>query len=452
LDVPRFHREVCVKKIIILVAIVAALGGGGYAYWAYAAATKAKPVEIVKAKVERGPIRQVVASTGRVVSNLDVDIKCKASGEVIKLPFDVSDTVKNGELLIALDKTDERRTLDQAKVRVTSSQASLEIAGRNLAVAEKTLETDRSRASVTLKAAEAKAADARIKANRLKELLSNGTAAQEEYDTAETAAVQAAADLAGCQVKLEELKTQELALELRKQEVKLAEAQVSSDKIMLSIAQDRYDETEVRSPMDGVVSVRNVQIGTIISSGITTVGGGTTVLTLSDLSRIFVLASVDESDIGKVLLGQEATITADAHVNKMFHGKVVRIATKGVNLSNVVTFEVKIEVTDADKGLLKPEMTTNVEIVAAEKAGVLLAPAESVVRKAGGTTFVTLVKDDGSKEDVPVTIGISDSTKTEIVSGLTEGQMVLDRQAAADSKWAANQQGPQKGRGGPPPP
>jgi HlyD family secretion protein len=439
------------KKFIVIIAVAALLGGGAYGYWAYAAATKAAPAPVVTTKAERGPIRMIVASPGRVVSNLDVDIKCKASGEVITLPFDVSDHVKKDDLLVELDRTDEERVLHQAEARVAASEASAKIAEQNLAVAKRTLETDRSRAAVSVKSAEVKARDARVKADRMKELLAKGTAAQEECDTAETAAVQAAAEWDGCKVKLEELKTQEVALELLVQARNLADAQVRSDGIALTIAKDRVAETKVVSPMDGVVSARDVQIGTIISSGISNVGGGTTVLTVSDLSQIFVLASVDESDIGKVQLGQPADITADAFAGRKFQGKVVRIATKGVNLSNVVTFEVKIEVTGEDKALLKPEMTANVEIVAAAKENVLLVPAESVVRKAGGKALVTVLKEDGSKEDVAVTVGISDTLKTEVVEGLREGQMVLDRKGAADSKWAGGQQ-PKQSQGRPPPP
>jgi HlyD family secretion protein len=197
--------------------------------------------------------------------------------------------------------------------------------------------------------------------------------------------------------------------------------------------------------MDGVVASRNVELGQIISSAISNVGGGTTVLTLSDLSRVFVLVSVDESDIGKVQLGQKAVVTADAYPGKFFDGKVVRIATRGVNLSNVVTFEVKMEVIAEAKSMLKPEMTANVEITAAEMDDTLLVPAEAVVRKARGKKFVTVVRDDGTKEEVPVEIGISDGTKTEITKGLDVGQTVVDYKGQSDSKWSGGQKS-----GGPP--
>ena len=433
------------KKWIVLIVLVLLLAGGGaYYWWVYRPeAAKADAPVVTTAKVERGPIRQIVASTGRVVSNLDVDIKCKASGEVTKLPFDVSDVVKKDNLLLELDPVDEERVVHQAEVRQSASQAKLQIARENLAVAERTLVTDRAKAEVAVKSAEVRAQDARAKADRMKVLLDKKLISPEDCDTAETAAVQAAADYDNAKVKVEELKTQELALELSRQQVKLAEADAESDKITFSIAKDRLDDTKVFAPMDAVVASRPVQIGQIIASGVSNVGGGTTVLTLSDLSRVFVLAAVDESDIGKVALDQAVTVTVDAFANKKFHGKVVRIATKGVNLSNVVTFEVKIEVTGEAKVLLKPEMTANIEeILIAEKSDVLLVPSEAILRKGRGKQVVTLVKEGAENEDVPVETGITDGTNTEIVSGVTEGQTVLIHKGASESKWTGQGKGP----------
>ncbi|MCX5656125.1 MAG: hypothetical protein NTY65_15920, partial [Planctomycetota bacterium] len=123
-------------------------------------------------------------------------------------------------------------------------------------------------------------------------------------------------------------------------------------------------------------------------------------------------------------------------------GKVVRIAAKGVNLSNVVTFEVKIEVTGEAKTLLKPEMTANVEVLIAEKSDVLLVPAEAILRKGGGKQVVTVVKEGAENEDAAVETGISDLTKTEIVKGLSEGQTVLIHKGASEGKWAGQPRPP----------
>ena len=431
------------KKAIIGIVVVALVAGGGYYAWTRRAGAEADKAPEVTAKVERGPIRMIVAATGRVVSNLDVDIKCKASGAVVKLPFDVSDTAKKGDLLVELDPVDELRVVHQGEVRLSASKANLEIAQQELAVAVRVLETDRQKAAAALQAAQVRAADARAKADRMKQLLEKHLTSQEEYDTAETAASTSGTDLISATVKIEELKTQEIALELKRQAVALAKAQVEADEISLSIAQDRHRDTKVEAPIDGIVAVRNVQIGQIISSGISNVGGGTTVLTLSDLSRIFILASVDESQIGKVRLDQEADITADAFPGRTFQGKVVRIATRGVNLSNVVTFEVKIEVIGEARTLLRPEMTANVVIIVSRKDSALLVPSEAVfLRK--GKPFVQVAKDDGTREESPVETDLTDGTKTEITRGLAEGQTVVVQPGGAESRWS-NGQRPQGG-------
>jgi len=192
-----------------------------------------------------------------------------------------------------------------------------------------------------------------------------------------------------------------------------------------------------------VLAARTVQIGQIIASGVSNVGGGTTILTISDLSHIFVLASVDESDIGKVQVGQPAMITADAYPSVTFMGKVVRIATRGVNTTNVVTFEVKIEVTSENKQMLKPEMTTNIEIVAARKEDVPLIPADAISRRMGKET-VLVMKDDGTSEPRPVQIGINDGFRAEVLSGLEEGETVVIRKSDMESRWRGGM------RGGPP--
>ncbi|MCX5660710.1 MAG: efflux RND transporter periplasmic adaptor subunit [Planctomycetota bacterium] len=452
------------KKWLIVILLLLAIAGGGGWYWYKRQVAASQPAPDPTVVVERGAIRSIVASTGKITSNLDVDIKCKASGEIIKLPFDVSDAVKKGDLLTELDPVDEKRQVDLATASLSISQARLETAKQNLLIAEQNLSTSREKVASTVKSAQARAVDAQSKAQRMAQLLEKKLAAQEDYDTAQTSAVQAAGDLRSAQIAIDELKAQELSLELRRQDIKLAEAQVAADRITLSDATQRLTDTKVMAPMDGVIATRPVQIGQIIASGITNVGGGTTILTLSDLSRIFISATVDESDIGRVKLGQAVDITADAFRGTRFKGKVIRIATKGVNVSNIVTFEVKIEVTGENKDLLKPEMTTNVEIVVADKKDVLAVPVEAVVRRSGKQT-VTLVKGLlETEEQRTIEVGINDGVRYEVTSGLEEGDKVKIRKAEADSKWKAGGNPPgnkaaeqrtrqnMMGGGGPPPP
>ena len=161
-------------------------------------------------------------------------------------------------------------------------------------------------------------------------------------------------------------------------------------------------------------------------------------MVLSDLSRLFILASVDESDIGKVELGQKVIITADAFPGRRFSGKIERIATKGINVSNVVTFEVKIEVQGKDRSLLKPEMTANVEIIVAEKEKTLIVPSEALFRKQL-EHIVRLKKDDGSIEERPVQTGISNGVVTEITKGLKKGDTITYHKGETLSRWRADQ-------------
>lgn len=435
------------KKFLVLLILAGALGGGAY-YWRHKNGDPTSGIpRIIKAKAERGPIVLDVATNGRVVANLDVDIKCKASGRVVTLPYDVSDSVTLGALLFELDPVDETRNVTQARVSLKSSNARLKQSEQSLRVAEMTLATDQQRAQVALKSAERKEEDARLKSDRMKKLLEKKLASQEECESAETAAVQALADLNAAKVRLQELETSRRSLELKRQDVELAKAEVESDSITLSIALQRLNDTTVFAPTSGVISVRNVQIGQIIASGVSNVGGGTTVLSMSDLSRIFVLASVDESDIGRVAVGQSAAIIADSFPGVTFFGKVIRIATKGVAVSQVVTFEVKIEVTSDNKHLLKPEMTTNVTITAQEKSDALLVPTEAVMRR-GGRQTVVVEKDDGTTEVRPVDTGINDGFRVEITKGLTDGETVIARRGEVQSRWRGGQGGP-GGPGGP---
>ncbi|MCD6217377.1 efflux RND transporter periplasmic adaptor subunit [bacterium] len=394
----------------------------------------AKSSEKKNAVVERKSIKLQVESTGRIVSNLDVQIKCKASGEVITLPFDISDKVKKDDLVAELDPADEERNVQKANVTLSASVARLAKAKLNLTIAQDDLVNAQARAEVDHNTAVTRSRDAHAKADRVQQLYDQKLASQEEYETAETAAQKAEADLTNATIRLEELKTDEAALELKRQDLRLAESDVESARINLSTIEQRLTDTKVYAPIDGIVTGRQVQIGQIISSGISNVGGGTTILTLSDLSRLFVLAYVDESDIGRIEQGQAVNVSADAFIGKQFKGVVDRIAQKGINQSNVITFEVRIELLSKNKSLLKPEMTADVEILMAEVQDALTIPIGAVSREEGKPT-VSVIKDDGSTEIRNVEVGITDGEIIEIVRGLQEGETVAINEMEYESAW-----------------
>jgi HlyD family secretion protein len=410
---------------------------------------KSETTAITTVQVTQGPITKTVAATGKVVPNFEVEIKAKASGKIIRLPYDVSDTVQQGALLVQLDPIDENRNVSQAVASLSGLESKASQSQVNLQVAQRTLTTDLAKAKADLAAAKAKYVDAHSKAQRLHTLVQQRFISQEEAETGHTTEAQAVTDLKNAQTHLRELQTQQLALQAQQEDVQYSAAQARAQQVALAEAQQRLSETKIYAPISGVVTSRTGQIGNIVASGISNVGGGTAIMTLADLSHIYVLANVDESDIGQVREGQTVNITADAFPGQTFKGRVVRIAPEGVEESNVVTFEVKIEVEGANSHLLKPTMTTNVEIVVAQKPNAMKVPDDAVHTGRKGGSFVMVKQPNGQLQRQRVTVGISNGTETEILDGLTPGESVATGQGQARSRWRKDQsQSQSQGPGG----
>ena len=395
---------------------------------------------------ERGSIRRTVAASGSVTSNLDVEIKCKASGEIISLPFDISDQVSEGDLLLELDPEDEQRNVELARVNLRETQARLSRASENVDVARMNLDASYDLAEADINTTEAQAGVTEQNAERIRELYGLGFISEQEYEQALADLEVSQIQVDSAEVRYNNLEADEASVDLMEKDVVIASASVESAQISLEDALQRLEDTRVYSPMNGIVTAKFVQIGQIISSGISTTTGGTTVMTISDFSRLFINANVDESFIGQVETGQRVIITVDAFSGQSFEGIVDRISPVGENVSNVVTFETRIEVTSENKNLLMPEMTADVEIVVAEKQDVLTIPSSALQRE-GPNYFVMVADGGGEGERREVVIGINDGNKVEIVSGLSEADVVLVSQADEGSVWS---RGGFPG-GGPPP-
>lgn len=441
------------KKILLLLLILLLAGG----YWLHAradAATRQADDEkaVETARAERGDLTVTVSATGKVEPEREVEIKSKASGEVIKVFADVSDEVKQGQMLFKLDPTDEERSVARLKATLAMSQAKLEQVRLGVQAAEAKLKADTARANADLKSAEAENEEYASRLRRSRQLYEQKVISREELDTAVTKAVQTESALANARVKIDDLAVQELELDRTRQEVHIAEAQVETDTVSLDDAQQRLTDTEIFAPITGVVSERSVQEGFIVASGVSNVGGGTTTMKVIDLSRIYALAAVDEADISGVVPGVKAVVTADAYKGMEFDGRVVRVAATGVTESNVVTFDVKVEVDSPRKKLLKPEMTTNVTLIVSEARDVITVPASAIVRRAAKTnegggehsdysrrqSIVTVRLPDGTTEERQVQVGITDGSRTEIKSGVKEGEEVVLAQNGGDSRWAGS--------------
>ena len=406
--------------------------------------TKSAPVNPADLfSVSRGLVEKFVDASCRVISNLEVDIKCRVSGEVIQVPFDISQTVHKGDLLCQLDPTDIYLAVRSADATVAQTKARLAQTQYDLKQAEENLATTRRKNEAALASAKVKAANVQAKAGRLKDLLQREFASREDMESAQTEAAMAEAALESARIAIDELKQQEIQLQYKREAVKMAEAQLQSDQINLDLQKQQLTHATVTAPIEGVLSALNVQMGTIVASGMNGFSGGTTIMTLSDLSHVFAIATVDESDIGDVRVGQRARISVASFPGRIFAGQVVRIATKGVNASNVVTFEVKVEILDGHKDLLRPEMTGNVAIVQEEQLNVLTIPSSAVLRH--GTQAVVTTA-DGQRRTISV--GLQGNETVEVLSGLTEGEKVRVITAELPTRWKSQENSP---GGGPPP-
>ena len=209
-------------------------------------------------------------------------------------------------------------------------------------------------------------------------------------------------------------------------EVARAKAQVAQYQAALERADEDLRNSTIVSPMDGLVLSRDVEVGDAVSSILVLGSQATLVFTLGDVSDVYVLGKVDEADIGKVYLGQEARIVVESFKDKKYAGKVTKISPLGVEKDNVTTFEVRVSIANPS-GELKANMSANAEIILEEKKGVMLVPEAAVVYDNDRKTFLDIPdpSSKSGKKRVPVELGISNGVKTELASGLKPGDKVI---------------------------
>ena len=205
-----------------------------------------------------------------------------------------------------------------------------------------------------------------------------------------------------------------------------AEAQVEQVKAQLSQAEEDLRNATIASPIDGVVLSRDREVGDAVSSILTMGSGATLIMTVGDLREVYVKGKVDESDIGKVYLGQPARITVESYRDQNFSGRVTKISPMGVEKDNVTTFEVRVSISNESRKLMAT-MTANAEILLEERKGVLAVPEGAILYKKDRSTEVEVADaaSETGRRRVPVTTGISNGSKTQIVKGLSQGQQVV---------------------------
>ena len=380
-------------------------------------------IEFKTTEVLKGDLVVKISATGIVEPNFKVEVKSKASGEVLKFPYEEGDFVKKGEFLLQLDKSDEQRNVAKARAEKSSSIAKLRKAETNLLLQETKFATDLQRAKSEVESAEANLKEAEDKLKRQVDLFEKQFAARQTLDEARTAYKVNQENLIQAKARLQAAKDGVHDITLKKNEIDLVHAEVERSDIALDEAQERLEETEIYAPISGVIIDKMVEEGQIIASGISNVSGGTPLAMVADMARLFIIADVDETDIGSVKLEQTVTITADAFPNESFQGKVRRIAPQGEVENSITIFKVKIEILGSGRNILKPMMSANIDIVTAS-ANDTLYISRGAVRRDREEVYVAVLE-AGQPVRTPVTIGIENPIHTQIVSGLELGQTII---------------------------
>ena len=327
-----------------------------------------------------GNVTESITASGTINPLSTVSIGTQASGRIAEIYVDYNSEVKEGQLLALIDQ-------DNAKANVAQREAALEIAKAQVAVEENNIKYYK------------KALD------RISKLNASKYSTEKELEAAERDYDNAVAQMV-----------------LEQAQVKQAEASLNSAKTELSY-------TEIKSPVDGIVISKAVEVGQTVAASFST---PELFSVAEDLTKMQIEASVVEADISKVKEGQTARFTVDSYPDEYFIGKVVQVRNEAVSISNVISYTVVIEI-DNSELKLKPGMTANVEIITAEEKDVLLAPNQALRFYMEEGADAKRYQDRGiwiMRKGTPMRIvvknGVSDDNNTKIISDeLKAGDMVI---------------------------
>jgi RND family efflux transporter MFP subunit len=314
--------------------------------------------------VERGDLVDEVSESGKITPRFDVDIKSKVSGEVQEVLVEEGQSVKKGDLLYRIVDTEYAR--DVALARVGLKQAQLE---------RENAEVDRQRKEMALN--------------------TRGISAS-EYDVA-------------------------------RRQVELAAINIESLRVQLQGAADQLAYTKIYAPIDGVVIVRNVEPGEVVTAGVTATVNGEAQLTIAQMDKLLLEIDLNQVDVAKVQTGQEARILLDAYPGVEVPGIVSQIAAAGHTdtTRNIDVFTVKVEVDPSKSTVaIKPGMTAEVRIRIGTWPNVVKLPAETVFEEEGKSQVFLVTEVDGkkTKEKHEIQVGHRSDREVEVTSGLEVGQ------------------------------
>ena len=317
--------------------------------------------------------------------------------------MDVDQVVEPGQVLAELDRENLTARLRQARASLEAADAAHEGAVAQLEKNE----------------VEAQAPDvvfAQRNFARAQRLFDQKLIAQSALDDAKSALEQAQ----------NRQRASDGQLVIARAKVTEAAANVAQARANVEGAEEDLANATIRAPIHATVLTRDVEVGSPVSSILNLGANATLVMTLGDIDQVFVRGKVDESDIGRVRLGQSARITTETFRDRVFEGRVTQISPIGVDKDNVTTFEVKVSIDNPGKEL-KANMTANAEIVLEELPNSLLVPEAAIIYDARRNAFVD-VADPGARNGrrrVPVKVGVGNGTKIQVLRGVNAGDRVV---------------------------
>jgi HlyD family secretion protein len=329
------------------------------------------------AQVEKGPIVSAVSSSGSLNAVITVQVGSQVSGQIKELFADYNSEVSKGQIIARIDP-------ENFEARVLQAQAELDVARANVSIQQAAVERARAElknsheAFAAAKAQTEKAgvavADTRRDLDRKQRLFKGNIISESEIDKTIAAHDQALAQLSAARA---EQRAQASLVGSREASIRMAEAQVEHSLAQvkqrhaaLHQAEVDLEHTIIRSPVDGVVIQRNVDIGQTVAASLQ----APTLFTIAqDLRQMQVETDLDEADIGRILVGQPASFTVDAFPGKEFSGVVKQIRMASMTVQNVVTYTVVVSADNPEQRLL-PGMTANVKIVVDERHSALKVP------------------------------------------------------------------------------
>lgn len=383
------------KKVMIIISVLII---GTASFFIYKKGLSTPRLRVIEtAVVKRGDIRGLLVETGIIKTQVGAVVKigARATGTITKMNVKVGDRVKKGQLIALIDDREIQRAIEQQKAAIL--------------VAENTLK--QIELTYPLRIAEAKANHdyARINYEREKELLKEGYTTKESLDRAKNQYEATGAVLKRLE---EEYATQ----------VKITKANIEDLTAQLRQHETRLSYTRIYSPIDGIVSDVTAQEGETIVAGLQVAN----LVTVLDPMRLEMWIYVDETDIGRVKIGQDVEYYVDTFPERIFKGRIEKIYPQPVVKDNIVYYLAIVKVPPDDAPYLRPEMTTHVKIIYSEKRDVLLAPNAAIKFEKGKQVSYKVVSPE-KVEKVEVRTGIRGEETTEILSGLKEGDRLATK-------------------------